>query len=314
MIKEITAFLFFAACAFPVSAQDNFSDGVPLEEQDFYNVDIPAEIPAGTPSYSVSPATDAASASYYDFITAVSEEYSGNFKDALDNYRRTIAYDPDNEYLYKQALSLALESGLTDDAGKWAEFLVEKDSSSAENWVLFGNTKWASGDKESAAKAYEKALAIDPKNYEAVYQYASVISQEDQDTAVHYLEKYVKLRPDDAPEINYRIAVLYNMKGDLAKTEQYLKKSAAGDSFYTEPRYMLGELYELRKDTAAALSTYLDLLPLDTRNPELTNRIADYYLNTQYFDVKKAEKYLRMWVFRSALHWPTEISTCLSWM
>ena len=231
---------------------------------------------------------------YLHFMNGMIQERKGNYDSALQEYRNTLALAPDEVYVYKQALNLALHVGKLQDADKWAEYAVSADSSSADTWVLYGNVKWAKGDADAARAAYEKAAGLDANNNEALYQLASLSSAKNPDKAVEYLQKYLLIKPEDAADIYYQIAVLYNMKGDSAQTEKYLKLAKDDDSFYVQPRYMLAELYENKPDTAAALGQYLELLALETRNTELMDHIGELYGSPAVSNLAEAEKYFLM--------------------
>ncbi|HNW43215.1 MAG TPA: tetratricopeptide repeat protein [Elusimicrobiales bacterium] len=228
---------------------------------------------------------------YLHFMNGMVQERRGNFDLALQEYQRTLLLAPGEAAVQKQALNLALHVGKLDDAARWAEFVVSADSATAENWVLYGNVKWARGEIESARGAYERAAALDASNHEALYQLASLSSSKDPDKAIAYLRKYLEIRPEDAPDIYYQIAVLYNMKNDLAAAEKSLLLSKDADSFYLQPRYMLANYYEAKSDTAAAINEYRELLELESRNPELLDHLGELYASPAVGNLPEAEKY-----------------------
>lgn len=233
---------------------------------------------------------------YLHFMNGMVQERGGNYDQALQEYKRTLLLDPQSVFVYKQALNLALHIGKVEDAAQWAEFVVKADSGASDNWVLYGNVKWARNDVDGAAAAYEKAYALDPANYEALYQLASLWSSKNPDKAVDYLKKYLALRPDDAAEIYYQMAVLYNLKGNYEEMRKSLLKSKAEDSLYVQPRYMLANYYEMKSDTAAALAEYEELMALDTKNLELYDHVGELYSAPAVSNLPEAEKYfLKAW-------------------
>lgn len=238
---------------------------------------------------------------YLHFMNGMVQERKGNYDVAMQEYRRTLLLDPESVFVYKQALNLALHIGKVEEAAQWAEFVVQRDSATADNWVLYGNVRWAKGDLDEARKAYERAAALDPESHEAVYQLASLWSSRDPLKSVSYLKKYMELKPEDSAEVYYQMAVLYNMKGDFAAVKDALKKSKAADPHYPQPRYMLANLYENRSDTAAAISEYRELLDLEPKSPELLNRLGELYAGPAVNDLAEGEKYfLRAWALNRA--------------
>jgi tetratricopeptide (TPR) repeat protein len=217
-------------------------------------------------------------------------ERKGSYDLALQEYKRTMALDPESVFVYKQALNLALHIGKVDEAARWAEYVVKADSATADNWVLYGNVRWAKGDLEGARKAYESAVELDPASHEAFYQLASLWSSRDPVKAIGYLEKYRDLRPEDSAEVYYQMAVLYNMKGNKKGVRASLLKSKEADPYYPQPRYMLGEHYELANDTAAALVEYEELSALEPGNKALYNHMGALYAGPAVNDLVEAEK------------------------
>lgn len=238
---------------------------------------------------------------YLHFMNGMVLERHGSYDSALQEYKRTLLLDPQSVFVYKQALNLALRIGKVDEAARWADFVVQADSATADNWVLYGNVRWASGDMEGASAAYEKAYAMDDSAHEALYQLASLWSGRDPDKSVGYLKKYLALKPEDAAEVNYQIAVLHNMKGRYDEMKVSLVKSKEADPYYLQPRYMLANYYEVRNDTAAALGEYEELLALENNNSELFNHVGELYASPAVSDLEQAEKYfLKAWALNKA--------------
>ena len=238
----------------------------------------------------------AAKDAYLHYMNGMVEERRGNFELALQEYQRTMLLAPGEVEVHKQAVNLALHVGRLEDAARWGEFIVKADSSTADNWVLYGNVKWARGDSVAARGAYEKAAALDPANHESLYQLASLSSAKEPEKAVEYLRKYLAIRPEDAPDIYYQIAVIYNAKGAYAEAEKNLILSKEADSFYVQPRYMLANYYESKSDTAAAIAEYTELLALEGRNTELLTHVGELYASPSVGDMAEAERlFLQAW-------------------
>ncbi|HAH31550.1 MAG TPA: hypothetical protein DCL44_04480 [Elusimicrobia bacterium] len=229
--------------------------------------------------------------SYLHFMNGLALERKGSYDSALQEYKRTLLLDPQSIFVYKQALNLALHLGRVDDAEKWARFVVSADSATSDNWVLYGNVCWAKNDLEGARKAYEKAQDIDKDNAEAPYQLASLWSSRNPDKSISYLKRFLELKPDEEADVRYQLAVLYNLKGDYETMKESLLKSKAADSLYLQPRYMLANYYEMKNDTATALSEYLDLVSLENNNIDLFNHLGELYASPAVSNLPEAEKY-----------------------
>ena len=142
---------------------------------------------------SCAPAFCAPQQAYLDYMEGAAYESDGKFSDALSSYRKAIAADPQAEDAYVQALKLDLQSGQVDEAYKFAAELVKMDASSSRYWTFYAAANWAKGDAAEAEKAYEKALKLDPKNTDAIYQVAALLKRAQPEKAVSYLRRYAML-------------------------------------------------------------------------------------------------------------------------
>lgn len=221
-----------------------------------------------------------AKASYLHFLSGLLLERRGNYGEALQEYRTTLALDPKSIFVYRHALRLAMRVGRMDEAMKWADHLTKVDSQNPENWVLLGGIQWADGDIEAAKTAFRKALELDEDNTEALYQMASLISSENKEKSLEYLEKYLKVSPDQAADVYYQMAILYNLQGRRDEAIKHLNLSIQSDPTFLQSRYSLAQLYEIKGDTFSALTEYLDILPMDEKNAALLNHIGEIYINS----------------------------------
>ena len=247
-------------------------------------------IPVDIPESGIKLTTDAVSESWRFFTKALVDEQNNDYESAMAGFKKTIENAPDNIYVYQHAAEIALDTGHYEDAAKWAEYLVQKDSSTAQNWVLFGNSRWAREQPLEAKAAYLKARKLDPDNTEALFQYAALTGEENPDEAMRCLEKYKKLKPEDSAEIDYRMAVLYNVKGNMPKTEEYLLRAVKENPYHAPSLYSLVELYEIKKDTASAMEVMETLAVADPGNVKLLKQIAERWMET---DTDKADEYFR---------------------
>ena len=294
---SLPAALFLLMCpwaANSVSAQTYYDDDT------FYDTDysekeaarrIEAEImaiPADIPESGIKLTTDSISESWRFFTKALVDEQNRDYESAIAGFKKAIENAPDNIYVYQHAAELALDTGHYDDAAQWAEYLIQKDSATAQNWVLFGNSRWAKEQPAEAKAAYLKARKIDPDNTEALFQYAALTGEENPEEAMRCLEKYKKLKPEDGAEIDYRIAVLYNFKGNMPKTEEYLLRAVKENPYHSPSLYSLLELYEIKKDTVSAMETMETLASIEPGNIKLLKQIAEKWMET---DTGKADEY-----------------------
>ncbi len=228
---------------------------------------------------------------YLHFMTGVTRERKGEYDEALREYRAAMLLDPRSVYVRRQALNLALHVGKVQEAEAWADYIVEAEPASAENWILYGNVRWAKNDIDGALKAFSKAVELEPENDEAVYQLAGASSTRDPAASIKHLERYAELRPDVAAETWFQIGTLYSATGRNEEARSYMLKSAAADSYYLQPRYALGGYYETVGDTAAAVAQYEELADLDPSNRDLLNHLGAMLAGPGVNDLDRAEMY-----------------------
>lgn len=245
-------------------------------------------MPVDIPDNKITVPDDPLSQSFHYFVQALADEQNDNIDNAINGFKKAIDASPDNTYIYQHAAQAALDSGRYEDAKKWTDYLIKKDSSTAQNWVLYGNSQWANENLAEAERAYFKALSIDPADTEALFQCASLISDDRPDLAMKFLNKYKSLRPEHSSEIDYRIAVLYNLKGNLKKTEEYLLKSVEENPYSSQAWYSLIELYEIKKDTESAVAAMESLALAEPGNVSVLKRLAETYIEN---DIDKADEY-----------------------
>lgn len=219
-----------------------------------------------------------ASASYSHYLKALLLEREGNFGAALEEYKNTIALDPNAKYVYQNAIKIALRVGKVDEAMEWAQYLVKAEPQKAENWTLFGSISWAKGDIPKAAEAYEKAIALDATEKNALYQYANMVGPSNPQKAVELFKKYAAAVPEEAGETYYQIGLIYFDLNKPKEALEYLKNSVKKAPSLVPARYALAHVYEVQNDTTSALATYLDAEGLDPKNAALTARVGEIYM------------------------------------
>ena len=247
-----------------------------------------SEIPADMQDNKITVPTDPVSQSFYTFTKALIDENNNDIDEAISGFKKTMEAEPENLYVYQHAVQTALDYEKYEEAEKWADYLIKKDPETSQNWVYYGNAKWANEHHLEAAQAYTHALKLDKNNTEALFQFAALIGTEEPTFAMSMLERFKKLRPDDSYEADYRIAILYNENRNLRKTEQYLLKAVAANPYHLQSWYALAELYEIKGDNASAVKTMETIASLEPSNTRILKRLAETWMET---DTEKAREY-----------------------
>lgn len=131
---------------------------------------------------------------------------------------------------------------------------TQANPKSAEAWRRSAQVMLAAGDKQAAQKSLERAVDLDPENFDLRLALASVYSEAGRiDQADRVLSE---VKPQNERAFAARLANVASKpdKKLLKRIERALKKSKA-DQVATRA-FLLGQLYELREDPDQALSWY----------------------------------------------------------
>ena len=93
---------------------------------------------------------------------------------------------------------------------------------SAKYWYDYGKTCKILGMNDEAAKAFARAIKLEPKNINVIYQYAFSIMRDDSSKAENEFVKAVKLAPFVQPDNQLKAALFILHRGDTAIAESIL--------------------------------------------------------------------------------------------
>ena len=211
------------------------------------------------------------------YVRALLDEYAGNMENAFDLYSKIMELEPEAYSVQRQAVRVAFNLGRMERAEEWARQLVKVEPAQTDNWMLLGAICAAKTDMNCARSSYEKAVAIDPANNDALYQSAQLFKLSDPALALSYLKKYMEAQPEAAPMALYEMALITYKTGDFKKTGELLNESLEKDPDFLQSRYAKAQLYEVKNDTAAALAEYAAIENRDPMNAALLSHVGEIY-------------------------------------
>lgn len=227
-------------------------------------------------------------ASYLHYLKALLLTNQGKYEAALREYEAALELDPQSAFMYRQAADLALEVGKTDRAAEFAGRFVELSPESHLAHYQMGNVHWARGEWREAQTSFEKTLELKPDYHEALFALGNLLSSQSPERAKQYLKDYLAKNPDNASEAAYRIALMEQRSGHLDESVTYLKLSIENDPGSVQPRLQLAQIYEVRRDTEAALAEYLNILRLDPKNVALLDHVGEmHYMKDDFEGAKR---------------------------
>ena len=167
-----------------------------------------------------------------------------------------------------RAAMKAVDAGNTAEAGSQLEIAVAAAPKSAQLWHALGIVDERLDKPAEARKAYERALAADPKLLPAYVTLTRVcLKTKDWQSASQTADALIKADSKHVyPEIYlHRAVALYGLK-DLAGAEASAREAIRLDPPHKRPReeYVLGRILEAKGDLAGArehISKYLELEP-----------------------------------------------------
>lgn len=235
------------------------------------------------------PSWSATKAAYTHYMKAVMLQHQGEYAQALAEYETAAQLDPQSSYIMEQAAELALEIGQTQQALTLAKKLVNLEPNAPKARLLLGNIHWARAELVEAQAAFEEALKLKPNYSEALFALGNLLNTQSPEKAKKYLESYLAANPEHAAEAHYQIAFVEQRQGRLDSAVSHLESAIVLDPSFLQARYSLAHIYEVRKDTDAALAEYLGILERDDDNVALLNHIGELYFLKK--DIGGAKEY-----------------------
>ncbi|MBI5209565.1 MAG: tetratricopeptide repeat protein [Elusimicrobia bacterium] len=216
-------------------------------------------------------------------------EKRGEYVQALQEYEKAFSYDPGSAYICRQAAQAAIEAGKNDDAAVWVAKLDALDPANPQTKVLVGRVQWVSGKVEEAERTFEEALKLNPQASDTIFSLASLLSTRSPEKAKKLFLRYMEEDPDNAVEGHYQIGLMEAREGKVKEAEASFRAALGLEPDSLSIRYSLAELYEVARDTDAALAEYLEIQRLDSRNVELVNHIGEIYQVKGMLDEARAQ-------------------------
>jgi len=224
---------------------------------------------------------------YYDFVDALFYEKAGDYKKSFDIVSN-INKQENDPFLYKYLFDISSKNGMIKESEEISKKLVEIDSTTSDNWLMYANSLVVQNKIKEAKAAYKKAIELDPDNVDAYYQLA-VITVDNPDESIGYLKKIIEIDPSFKSDAYYNIAVIYSSKKDEKKMLEYIDLAIKADKYNPKPYYFLALYWENKNNFNKTIEAYNNILNVEPTNSEVTNRLGELYISTKAYD--RAEEY-----------------------
>jgi tetratricopeptide (TPR) repeat protein len=161
----------------------------------------------------------------------------------------------------------------------------DSDTDQAQAAYREGSIAFARGDFENAAIALRRAIAIAPKNRDALFKLGRTLSRlEDWDAAIGAYERVLELHPDDAIALN-NLANVYYRQDAYDEAANYYRKALEIRPDYILALYHYGWIQRHRNlaDEAETLFRRCEQAEADSDRNLRTQLDCRFYLGTLRF-------------------------------
>lgn len=211
-----------------------------------------------------------------EYLRGTLLERQGAYAGALSAYEKAMALDPDSAFIAGEAAELALELEDREVAEKWARRRLVLAPDDPQSRLILSRVLWARGDAAAAEAQLQKVLEAQPSSQEAVFALVELIAAKEPQRVRVLLDKFLKSNPEHAARTLYELGRLDAQEERYADAVEKLRRSIALDDAESGPaRLALAQVYEIRRDSAAALAEYKGLLVDEPEDLDLAAHIGD---------------------------------------
>lgn len=228
--------------------------------------------------------------SYYHYMQGHLFEEQGRFREAIEEYKTAIKFDPTSSFLSAELASAYARNSSIKDAVTEAEAAIKKDPDNLDAHRLLGNIyRSLVGDPDSPQKTsdsmVEKAIAqyeaitrIDPGATEDLLTLGQLYRRANKnDLALSTFKHCLEIEPDSEGCLT-NLAFLYTDLSDndqaIALLEKNLPRKLDSAQLYTA----MGYAYERSKNYKKAVEFYRKAIVLDHSNLNVNRSLAESLL------------------------------------
>jgi tetratricopeptide (TPR) repeat protein len=155
-------------------------------------------------------------------------------------------------------------------------------------FIYYGDALMKQGMLPESARAFDRAIQLDPKNVQAVIGRGSVyLHQEDLKKAVETFERAVKLAPNDAVA-HFALAQAWYRAGSPRRAIEPLKTVVKLQPKHDNAWYLLGKMYGHDRQWDQAMDALQKAISIDPKNASYWRDLGQ--INANYTRLDEAEK------------------------
>jgi tetratricopeptide (TPR) repeat protein len=133
-----------------------------------------------------------------DALNALGIAYARNGRaaDALSTFARSLDIDPGNAMTFENIGAVHLDAGRLPDAQRAFEQAIASNAESSQGHAGLAMVAIRRGDRKTAIARWERAVALQPANFDALYDLSVQLAQDGQLAAAKkYMEQFVRTAP-----------------------------------------------------------------------------------------------------------------------
>jgi tetratricopeptide (TPR) repeat protein len=168
---------------------------------------------------------------------------SNKIDSAIKEFKKALAFDPQNVTAHTYIGNIYLSQGKTQDAIKEFKSVVQNDRTSVTALNNLGNAYLQAKQYSDAEKSYKTATRLDPLSPLADYTLGILYTQTDRSgEAEAQFKKVAKVSPRDG-NVYYALGALYNKTGRPEEAVKNLEKALTLKPNFPAANFELGSAY-----------------------------------------------------------------------
>lgn len=178
----------------------------------------------------------------------------------LQQFDALLAVHKDNIELLTAKALLLQQRGQQEEALALIRKVLEQSPDETHAIIIEAKLLEEMGRKDEAFARLRQMVDMNPGNRRLRLQYARLLTQTDMQKAREQFAILVAQSPGDA-DMLLSLALVSRETGALDDAEQYFHKLIAMDQHVPQSHYYLGQIYEQKRDRAAAIEQYEQVPP-----------------------------------------------------
>jgi tetratricopeptide (TPR) repeat protein len=213
---------------------------------------------------------------YQHFLNGVLLEQSGNLKEAAQEYRSALGFDPESSEIRYCLAEVFYQMNDLQSAIMVARQISPLD---ARTSILLADSYRQLKQDSLAVEYYQQAVKLDDRDFTSHYNLSGAFRRlGEADSAIYHLRKVLELNPSFRSGY-MELAALYVEKQDYARAVETYRTAVTLFPKYLPAYWGLAENYLRCGEKEAALETYRKIDELSPANLVYKRKLLDLYIS-----------------------------------